>query len=56
MPPSRSGDRTKFALSNLRNLRRKPLIVAQELLKGEGSTQLQAVKKTTGIDGINRRR
>jgi NitT/TauT family transport system substrate-binding protein len=30
-----------------------PLIVAQELLKGEGLTQLQIVKKATGIDGIN---
>ena len=29
------------------------LIVAQDLLKSEGFTQLQAVKKTTGIDGVN---
>src|SRR5437867_2693577 len=29
-----------------------PLIVAQELLKGEGFTQLE-VKKTTGLDGVN---
>jgi NitT/TauT family transport system substrate-binding protein len=30
-----------------------PLIVAQELLKSEGFTQLQAVKVATGIDGVN---
>jgi NitT/TauT family transport system substrate-binding protein len=30
-----------------------PLIVAQELLKGEGFTQLQIVKKATGVEGIN---
>jgi NitT/TauT family transport system substrate-binding protein len=30
-----------------------PLIVAQELLKGEGFTQLEAVKKATGFDGVN---
>ena len=29
------------------------LIVAQELLKSEGFTQLQAVKVATGIDGVN---
>jgi NitT/TauT family transport system substrate-binding protein len=29
------------------------LIVAQDLLKGEGFTQLQAVKMATGIDGVN---
>src|SRR5438093_12436176 len=29
------------------------LIVAQDLLKSEGFTQLQALKMATGIDGVN---